>query len=261
MRTSTLLGSYVPGRTPVHSLDARVKLLALVALGVVLFASEAPYGLVMPAIAVIGSAFLAGLSSCDILRALRPSALLLAFGLLACAFVADGTADIVLVGRFGISCQGAARGLFAAVRIVVLIAGSLVMTTTTTPSEVADALSSLMAPLGILGLPVGDLAMLTSVALRFIPLAAEELERIHDAQRARGVDFAEGNPVVRVKRWLSVLTPLVVALFRRAEDLADAMRERGYRGHGRTCLTRTLRLTDIVVLVIVLAATLAACIA
>lgn len=155
MRTSTLLGSYVPGRTPVHGLDARVKLLALVALGVALFASEVPYGLVMPAIAVIVGAFLAGLSARDILRALRPSALLLAFGLLACAFVADGTADIVLVGQFGVSCQGAARGLFAAVRIVVIIAGSLVMTTTTTPSEVADALSSLMAPFGILGLPVG----------------------------------------------------------------------------------------------------------
>ena len=135
------------------------------------------------------------------------------------------------------------------------------MTSTTTPSEVADALSSLMTPLGILGLPVGDLATLTSVALRFIPLAAEELVRIRDAQCARGVDFAGGNPVVRVRRWLSVLTPLVVALFRRAEDLADAMRERGYRGHGRTRLTRSLRPTDIVVLVIVLAATIAACIA
>ncbi len=261
MRTSTLLGSYVSGRTPVHGLDARVKLLALVALGVALFVSEAPYGLVIPAIAVIGGAFLAGLSACDILKALRPSALLLAFGLLACAFVADGTADIVLVGQFGISCQGSARGLVAAVRIAVLIAGSLVMTTTTTPSEVADALSSLMTPLGILGLPVGDLAMLASVVLRFVPLAAEELVRIRDAQRARGVDFADGNPVVRVRRWLSVLAPLVVSLFRRAEDLADAMRERGYRGQGRTRLTRSLRLTDIVVLVIVLAATLAACIA
>lgn len=261
MRTSTLLGSYVSGRTPVHSLDARVKLLALVALAIVLFASEVPCGLVLPAIAVIVGAFLADLSARDILRALRPSALLLAFGLLACAFVADGTADIVLVGRFGISCQGATRGLFAAVRIVVLIAGSLVMTSTTTPSEVADALSSLMAPLGTLGLPVGDLAMLTSVALRFIPLAAEELVRIRDAQRARGVDFAEGSPIMRVRRWLSVLTPLVVALFRRAEDLADAMRERGYRGCGRTRLTRSVRLTDIVVLIIVLAATLAACIA
>lgn len=261
MRTSTLLGSYVSGRTPVHSLDARVKLLALVALAIVLFASEVPCGLVLPAIAVIVGAFLADLSARDILRALRPSALLLAFGLLACAFVADGTADIVLVGRFGISCQGATRGLFAAVRIVVLIAGSLVMTSTTTPSEVADALSSLMAPLGTLGLSVGDLAMLTSVALRFIPLAAEELVRIRDAQRARGVDFAEGSPIMRVRRWLSVLTPLVVALFRRAEDLADAMRERGYRGCGRTRLTRSVRLTDIVVLIIVLAATLAACIA
>ena len=261
MRTSTLLGSYVPGRTPVHSLDARVKLLALVALAIVLFASEVPCGLVLPAIAVIVGAFLADLSAHDILRALRPSALLLAFGLLACAFVADGTADVVLVGRFGISCQGATRGLFAAVRIVVLIAGSLVMTSTTTPSEVADALSSLMAPLGTLGLPVGDLAMLTSVALRFIPLAAEELVRIRDAQRARGVDFAEGSPIMRVRRWLSVLTPLVVALFRRAEDLADAMRERGYRGHGRTRLARSVRLTDIVVLIIVLAATFAACIA
>ena len=170
---------------------------------------------------------------------------------------AAGIAGVVI----GISCQGAARGLIAAVRIVVLIAGSLVMTTTTTPSEVADALSSLMAPFGILGLPVGDLAMLASVVLRFIPLAAEELVRIRDAQRARAVDFAEGNPVVRVQRWLSVLMPLVVALFRRAEDLADAMRERGYRGRGRTRLTRSLRPTDIVVLVIVLAATLAACIA
>ena len=152
------------------------------------------------------------------------------------------------MGPLGISYPGLARGALAVGRIAVLMFAALVFSATTSSTAVADALTSLMAPLSRLDVPVGDIAMTVSIALRFIPLTAEELVRIRDAQRARGVDFAQGSVSARVRRWLSVLAPLVVALFRRADDLAQAMAERCYRGRGRTRLTRPMRPSDLLVL-------------
>lgn len=250
-RRSPLLGSYRPADTPLHRLDARVKLACLLAATVALFAAHGTLALAAMAVAVLAAARLGGLSARELAQGLRPTAVILAFSLLANAFVADGTASLTLVGPLGISYPGLARGALAVGRIAVLVFAALVLSATTSSTAVADALTSLMAPLGRLGVPVGDIAMTVSIALRFIPLTAEELARIRDAQRARGVDFAQGSVPARVRRWLSVLAPLVVALFRRADDLAQAMAERCYRGRGRTRLTRPMRPSDLLVLVVV----------
>lgn len=248
VQRSPLLGSYHPADTPLHRLDARVKLACLLAVTVTLFAARGALALAAMAAAVLAAAHLGGLSTRELAQGLRPTAVILAFSLLANAFVADGTASLTLVGPLGISYPGLARGALAVGRIAVLVFAALVLSATTSSTAVADALTSLMAPLGRLGVPVGDIAMTVSIALRFIPLTAEELVRIRDAQRARGVDFAQGSVPARVRRWLSVLAPLVVALFRRADDLAQAMAERCYRGRGRTRLTRPMRPSDLLVL-------------
>ena len=248
VQRSPLLGSYHPADTPLHRLDARVKLACLLAVTVTLFAARGALALAAMAAAVLAAAHLGGLSTRELAQGLRPTAVILAFSLLANAFVADGTASLTLVGPLGISYPGLARGALAVGRIAVLVFAALVLSATTSSTAVADALTSLMAPLGCLGVPVGDIAMTVSIALRFIPLTAEELVRIRDAQRARGVDFAQGSVPARVRRWLSVLAPLVVALFRRADDLAQAMAERCYRGRGRTRLTRPMRPSDLLVL-------------
>lgn len=251
VQRSPLLGSYHPADTPLHRLDARVKLACLLAVTVTLFAARGALALAAMAVAVLAAAHLGGLSARELAQGLRPTAVILAFSLLANAFVADGTASLTLVGPLGISYPGLARGALAVGRIAVLVFAALVLSATTSSTAVADALTSLMAPLGRLGVPVGDIAMTVSIALRFIPLTAEELVRIRDAQRARGVDFAQGSVPVRVRRWLSVLAPLVVALFRRADDLAQAMAERCYRGRGRTRLTHPMRPSDLLVLAVV----------
>lgn len=247
-RRSPLLGAYRAAETPLHHLDARVKLACLLAVTVALFAASSPVALAAMAAAVLAAAHLGGLSARELAQGLRPTAIILAFSLLANAFVADGTASLTLVGPLGISYPGLARGALAVGRIAVLVFAALVLSATTSSTAVADALTSLMAPLSRLDVPVGDIAMTVSIALRFIPLTAEELVRIRDAQRARGVDFAQGSVSARVRRWLSVLAPLVVALFRRADDLAQAMAERCYRGRGRTRLTRPMRPSDLLVL-------------
>lgn len=261
MATRRTFGSYIARDTPVHQLDARVKLALLLAATVALFVTRSPLALGAMGACALAVAAVAGLGPHDLLAALRPTAVILVFSLLANALSVDGGGDVALWGPVGVSAAGAARGVTAVGRIVVLVAFSVVLCATTSSTAVADALSGALAPLARIGFPAGDVAMTMSVALRFIPLAAEEFTRVHDAQRSRGANFSSGSVVARLRRWLAVLTPLVVALFRRADDLADAMRERCYRGEGRTRLARRLRPVDGAVLALGIAACVAACLA
>jgi energy-coupling factor transport system permease protein len=158
-----------------------------------------------------------------------------------------------------VSGAGLARGAYFAVRIVLLVLGTSVVTLTTSPVALTDALSRLMRPLGFAGVPVDDIAMMFSIALRFIPTTAEEADKIVVAQTARGARFDEGGPVRRAKAWVPVLVPLFVNLFRRADDLAVAMESRCYTGVGRTRLhVLRMRAVDWVVLSLGVTATLAA---
>lgn len=254
---NALFGSYLAADTPVHRLDARVKIALLLVATAAAFLARSWMGLVLLAAIMLAVARLAGVSPSSLARSMRPAALILLFALIANAFVLDGTGDVALVGPLSLTWAGLGRGLVAVGRVLVLVGLALCVTATTAPPQMADALSSIMSPLRVLRVPVGDIAMVVSVALRFIPLCAEEFGRIRDAQRARGVDFDAGGLPARLRRWLSVLTPLVVALFRRADDLAAAMRERCYRGEGRTRLARGLRHADVVALVMGILACLA----
>lgn len=257
--SNVLLGSYQKGTTVLHKLDARVKIICLLLLTVAIFAASKPWALGVIALGILVLIRLANITLQQLKSAVKPTAFILALSLICNMFAADGTANLVLVGSFGITFTGLARGLFAVSRILVLIALALVLTTTTSSTQIAEALTSLLNPLAHFGLPVGDIAMTVSVALRFIPLVAEELVRVRDAQRIRGVRFDEGSVTERLQKWLSVLTPLVVALFRNADDLAKAMRERCYKSAGRTHFTKQLSSFDIVSLVVVALLCIAVC--
>lgn len=259
MSNNLLFGSYSRTKTPLHTIDARVKIVCLLAVTVAAFACKEWWVLVLMALAVLGLARLASISPRQLAGAAKPTAFILLLALIFNMFAANSTVDIPLIGAFGISTAGLARGLIAVGRILILIAFALVLTTTTSSTEVADALTSILAPLEALGVPSADIAMTVSVALRFIPLVAEELLRVKDAQRIRGVKFDEGTAPERVRKWLSVLTPVVVALFRNADDLAKAMRERCYTGKGRTRFSKKLSTIDIVVLVAFVALCVLAC--
>lgn len=245
------LGLYVPGDTLLHRADARAKLALLLLATVAAFAGAAPWGLAVTAAWLAAALAASRTSAVAVARALRPAAVVLAFSLLANA--------VVLVGEPGISVAGAARGVAAVARIVLVVGFALVFSATTQPADIAEGLASLMAPLERAGVPVGDLSATVSIALRFVPLAAEELERIRMAQRARGARLDEGSPIERLRRWLSVLPPLLVALFRRADELARAMTDRCYTGK-MTSLTGSLAPRDWALLAAGVIVLLAACV-
>lgn len=247
MRASGALGSYVPGDTFLHRLDTRVKVVLLVALSVASFVSAPPWGLATVAVVLAVSLALSGTTPARVLRALRPAALVLGFSLLANSLVLGAQAQGAGVwgcGLVGLSPAGAARAALAVTRIVMVVALSLVFSATTMPPAVADALAALLSPLGRVGVPVGDVSMTVSIALRFIPIASEELDRIQWAQRARGARLDEGGVVARLRGWARVLVPLLVSLFRRADELAGAMADRCYVGSGRTSMMGPLDARD-----------------
>ena len=243
-------GAYVERETPLHRLDARVKLALLLAVSATAFARGTVPVLGLASLLAVALVAASGMGAATAARALRPCAVVLAFALVANALVLDGSGEVALAGPVGLSPDGLVRGACAVVRVVLLVALALVVSATTTETELSDAVAWALSPLGRLRLPVADVATVLSVSLRFIPVCVAELDRIVAAQRARGARFDEGGVVTRVRRWGSVLVPLVVVLFSHADRLADAMRDRCYGGPCRTRLARPLRTADVCVLLL-----------
>jgi energy-coupling factor transport system permease protein len=252
-------GQYVPGTSIVHRLDARVKLLLIAAYVFALFAVAGWLGLLLCALLFVGAYVLATIPLKLMLRGLKPILILLIFTFLANALsfnalplgesfsaeVAEGTGSFILpesvalIGSFGVKPMGALRGLYFVVRIVLLVGLTSLLTYTTSVVSLTDGLVSLMRPLARLKVPTEDIATMFSIALRFIPVTAEEAEKIMVSQSARGAVFNKGGPIKRAKAWVPVMIPLFVSLFRRADDLACAMETRCYVGKGRTHLRVT----------------------
>lgn len=222
MRGARPVGAFVPGSTPAHRVDPRVKVICLLVSSVVSFAARTPLGLTVVAGGLVVALASGRTSPIRVLLALRPALVVLGLSLLA--------NTVVLVGQPGISTAGFVRGAQAVARVVLVVGFALVFSSTTLPPAIADALSWVLRPLGRLGLPVGGVSTMASIALRFIPITAEEVERIRCAQRARGARLDEGGLLRRLGAWGQVLVPLVVSLFRRADELGRAMEDRCYTG-------------------------------
>lgn len=223
----TALGGYTP-HAPAARVDARVKLILLLLATVGVFSAQSPVVLSAWAVVLFGALGAARMRPSRILSAMRPVAIVLTFTLIANLVSCDGRATIELAGPVGLDPAGGLRGLLAVVRIVLLVGFSLVVAASTTGTQLSDACVRLLRPCARWGVPVGPLGTVLSLALRFIPLVSEELNRIRLAQRARGASFDNGTVIERIGVWTSVLTPLMIGLFRRADRLAEAMSARCY---------------------------------
>lgn len=223
----TALGGYTP-HAPAARVDARVKLILLLLATVGVFSAQSPVVLLAWAVVLFGALGAARMRPSRILRAMRPVAIVLAFTLIANLVSCDGRATIELAGPVGLDPAGGLRGLLAVMRIALLVGFSLVVAASTTGTQLSDACVRLLRPCARWGVPVGPLGTVLSLALRFIPLVSEELNRIRLAQRARGASFDNGTVIERIGVWASVLTPLMIGLFRRADRLAEAMSARCY---------------------------------
>lgn len=211
-----------------EGVDARVKVILLLVATAALFAARAPWTLAVWAMLCLLVLRASGIGGKAVARALKPVALLFAFIVCANLVSCDGSADVAIAGSVGISTVGAARAATAVARIIMLVCLALSVAESTTPTKLAHACTSLMRPLGHIGVPIEDVGLVLSMALRFIPVVSEEAGRIRLAQRARGVNFDEGSVLRRVRAWAAVLTPLVVGLFRRADRVAESMDARCY---------------------------------
>lgn len=238
MRPALPFGQYYPVDSPIHRLEARAKMALTAAYTLLLFSSEGFLGLALAALVAAVAIVVSGVPVRLVARGLRAISFLLMFTLLAHALRWNpATEMLVRFGPLGIDEQGALTGLFFAVRIVLLVAGTSLITLTTSPVQLTDGLERIMSPLRLIKVPVGELAMMLTIALRFIPTTAEEAEKILVAQSARGARFDSGGLLSRARAYVPVLVPLFVNLFRRADELATAMETRCYRGGiGRTRL-------------------------
>ena len=229
------LGQFFPGKSPVHRLDPRTKLILLVVYIVALFlaVSWISYGIVFLFLASV--IFISKIPLKSIVRGMKPLIFILIFTGLLNLFLTDGQTVLVSFWGLTITLEGVAQAFFMIIRILMLIAGTFLLTYTTSPIALTDGLETLLAPLKAIRLPVHELSMMMCIALRFIPTLIEETDKIMSAQKARGADFESGNLMARVKALIPILVPLFIGAFRRADELATAMECRCYQGgDGRT---------------------------
>ncbi len=247
------LGQFFPGNSVIHKLDARVKLLATIVYIVTIFLAKNEWCYLALAVSAMALIALSGLSFKVILKGLKPVLFVLVFTALINLFVTKGETQLVDFYFIDIYYEGIVRAVKMALRVVVLVTGtSVLLTYTTSPIVLTDAIESLLSPLKVIRVPVHDFAMMMTIALRFIPTLVEETEKIMNAQKARGADFETGGLISRARALVPVLIPLFVSSFNRADELAVAMECRCYRGDkGRTRFVRMrLRVSDIVVFVL-----------
>ena len=231
------LGQFFPGTTVVHRLDPRTKLILTVLYIVLLFIAVgwASYGVVF--LFLVCSICLSRIRLKAILSGLKPLVILILITGLLNLFYTRGEHLLFRVWKISVYWEGVRTAVLMALRIMLLITGTLLLTYTTSPIQLTDGLEKLLNPLKKLRVPVRELSMMMSIALRFIPTLIEETDKIMNAQKARGAEFDTGNIFQKAKAMLPLLVPLFISAFRRADELATAMESRCYHGgEGRTKL-------------------------
>ncbi len=228
------IGQYYQTESVMHRLDPRVKLLGTLLFIIALFSYKNPLGYALGIVFLFAVIKLSRVPVKFITKGLKGIVIILLMTVLINLFLTPGT-TAVAIGKLTITYEGLAAALGMMIRLILLIMGSSIVTLTTTPNNLTDGLEKGLGFLKVFKVPVGDVAMMMSIALRFIPILLEETDRIMKAQLARGADFESGNLVKKAKSLVPVLVPLFVSAFRRAGDLAMAMEARCYRGgDGRT---------------------------
>ncbi len=229
-------GQFFPGNSILHRLDPRTKLLWTIAYIVLLFVCDAWISYLVPFLYLVLVIWISKISWVIVLRGVKPVLPLIVFTSVLNMFFVTGT-PIVSIGFFHPTYEGLALAVRLTLRIVLLIMGTSMLTYTTSPIALTDGMEQLLRPLEKLRFPVHEMSMIMSIALRFIPTLVEETDKIMSAQKARGADMESGSVIERGKAMIPLLIPLFVSAFRRAEELAEAMECRCYRGgEGRTKL-------------------------
>ena len=229
------IGQFYPAESRIHRLDPRVKIVCTLLYLISLFTFKSIIGYALATLFLVSCVKLAKVPFKYMMRGLKPIIILLLITVCFNLFLTPGGATLIHVGFIKVTEKGLNTAVYMAVRLIYLIMGSSLMTLTTTPNDLTDGLEKAMGPLRKVRVPVHEIAMMMSIALRFIPILLEETDKIMKAQIARGADLESGNIIQKAKAMIPILVPLFVSAFRRANDLAMAMEARCYRGgDGRT---------------------------
>ena len=235
MMDKLIFGRYIPGNSWIHKLDPRAKLLGTVIfIGIIFLANNWMTYLLLLAFALTAIR-LSTIKLSFFINGVKPLIWLILFTVILQVLFTGGSTVYFDWGPIIISQEGLLNGVFIFCRFVLIIFMSTLLTLTTMPLSLTDAIEYLLRPLKVVKVPVYEIALMLSIALRFVPTLMDETEKIMNAQRARGVDFGEGNIFQQMKAIVPILIPLFVSSFNRAEELATAMEARGYKGgEGRT---------------------------
>ncbi len=241
MLNDVTFGQFYPVQSFVHKLDPRFKLLCLIAFIVMVFVAKSFYSLALCAVLLFVAVIFSRVPIGAVLRSVKGIIFLLLFTSALNIFFHTGDKLLFSWGIIHIYAEGLIFAAFLMVRLFLLVMASAVLTLTTTPVALTDGFESLLFPLTLIKIPVHVLALIMSIALRFIPTLIDETNRIISAQKARGADFESGNIFKRIKAIIPVLIPLIISAFRRAEELGDAMDARCYSSGNKRTKYKKLR--------------------
>ena len=231
------IGQYFPGTTAIHKMDPRTKIVSVILYIIALFTCKGIVAYLLTLVYLIAAVRISKIKLKTILKGIKPVVIIIVFTAILNMFYTQGDV-LVQVWRFKITDNGIRNAIMMVARIIMLITGTFLLTYTTSPITLTDGLEQLLGPLKKIHVPVHELAMMMSIALRFIPTLIEETDKIMSAQKARGADFETGNLMQKAKALIPILVPLFVSAFRRADELATAMECRCYTGgQGRTRMT------------------------
>ena len=243
MLTNITMGQYYPVDSPIHRLDPRIKLILTIAFIVAVFLVHSLIGYALVLLFVYMTSRLAKIPFKMLLKGIRPLRMILILTFLLNLFFTPGDSVLIEFWIVRITLEALRQAVFYSLRLVFLVIGTSLLTLTTSPVSLSDAIELLLGPLKKLHFPAHELAMMMTIALRFIPTLLDETDKIMKAQMARGADFESGNLLSRAKAMVPLLVPLFVSSFRRAGELAMAMESRCYHGgEGRTRF-RILKIT------------------
>ena len=238
------LGQFFPGQSIIHRLDPRTKIILLFVMIILIFAAQGWTAYLALTVVTGALIFLSKVPPLTVLKSVKPLMWIILFTLLI-HFVSHDGEVLAKIYVFKVTTEGIVYGVMISLRLVLLILLSSLLTFTTSPLQLTDATEKLLSPLKKIGVPAHELAMMMTIAIRFVPTLLEETDKIIKAQKSRGLDFESGGVVKRLRSMVPILVPLFLSSFRRADDLALAMEARCYRGgEGRTHM-KQLRLTNL----------------
>ena len=245
MLNDITLGQYFPGDSAIHRMDPRMKLILTIVYIVSVFVVGNLPGYLLSLAFLYLVVRVSGIQFSYLLKGIKPLRFIILFTFILNLFFVPGETPLLDLGFYTLTTEALNNAIFFALRLVFLVMGTSVLTLTTSPMHLTDGLERLLRPLQRFKFPAHELAMMMTIALRFIPTLLEETDKIQKAQMARGADFESGNLLMRAKAMIPLLVPLFVSAFRRANDLAMAMEARCYRGGDHRTRLRELKYTKL----------------